>query len=319
MSPPDGFRALSAALGRDPLRVQGPGGNTSIKIGGTLWIKASGTELADAATRDIFVAVDLARARAEAGGDGDGTCRAALLAPDGALRPSIETTFHALLDCPVIAHTHSVAALAHALCDAGRDAARRALRGLDPVFVPYAKPGRELTRAIAARIRPETRVIVLGNHGLVTCGPDSAAVARLTDRVEAALALPAPPPGPAPADTPPDGHDWLPELSALATDPRLLRLARAASYYPDHVVFLGPALPDAAEPGRPCHLVPGTGVALRRGATRAQAAMVRCLHDVLSRLPAGWHPTGIGPAAEAALLDWDAETYRQSLAARSRP
>ncbi len=42
------FRALSARLGQDPLRVQGAGGNTSIKSDGVMWIKASGTELADA-------------------------------------------------------------------------------------------------------------------------------------------------------------------------------------------------------------------------------------------------------------------------------
>ena len=48
------FRALSAALGSDPLRVQGPGGNTSIKDGDVMWIKASGTELANALTEDIF-------------------------------------------------------------------------------------------------------------------------------------------------------------------------------------------------------------------------------------------------------------------------
>ena len=48
------FCALSARLGRDPLQVQGPGGNTSIKDRETLWIKASGTELADAETKQIF-------------------------------------------------------------------------------------------------------------------------------------------------------------------------------------------------------------------------------------------------------------------------
>ena len=37
------FRALSAQLGRDPLQVQGPGGNTSIKHDNVMWIKASGT------------------------------------------------------------------------------------------------------------------------------------------------------------------------------------------------------------------------------------------------------------------------------------
>ena len=63
------FRALAAQLGQDPLRVQGPGGNTSIKSGNVMWIKASGTELADAETKPIFVAVDRNAAKAEAGAD----------------------------------------------------------------------------------------------------------------------------------------------------------------------------------------------------------------------------------------------------------
>ena len=62
------FRALSARLGSDPLQVQGPGGNTSIKDGEVMWIKASGTELANAETQDIFVAVDRNAAKAEASG-----------------------------------------------------------------------------------------------------------------------------------------------------------------------------------------------------------------------------------------------------------
>ena len=58
------LRAVSARFGADPLLVQGPGGNTSVKAGEIMWIKASGTLLADAEARDIFVAVDLPSLRA---------------------------------------------------------------------------------------------------------------------------------------------------------------------------------------------------------------------------------------------------------------
>ncbi len=34
--------AVSERLGRDPLQVQGPGGNTSLKENGAMWVKASG-------------------------------------------------------------------------------------------------------------------------------------------------------------------------------------------------------------------------------------------------------------------------------------
>lgn len=37
------LNALAASLGRDPLVVQGPGGNISLKRDGVMWVKASGT------------------------------------------------------------------------------------------------------------------------------------------------------------------------------------------------------------------------------------------------------------------------------------
>ena len=52
-------KAFCAWIGKDPLLVQGAGGNVSWKDGDTLWVKASGTWLADATEKDIFVPVDL--------------------------------------------------------------------------------------------------------------------------------------------------------------------------------------------------------------------------------------------------------------------
>lgn len=311
------FRALSAQLGQNPLRVQGAGGNTSLKDGTVMWIKASGTELAQAETSDIFVAVDLAAARAEARGErGDGSCKATVLDPSCTLRPSIETTFHAALDWPVVAHTHSIATLAHAVSPRGLEAARDKLSDLPHICVPYAKPGLPLTREILARITPQTQVILLGNHGLVVCGGDVQATSDLMEDVEARLALPACDAAHTPGNPPPDGFGWATE-SWIAQDATALGLATAGSYYPDHVVFLGPALPKSDHIGHPpAIIIEGEGVALRDGATASQQAMLRCLSDLLARLPTDWTPTPIGPDAEAELLNWDAEKYRQALAAR---
>lgn len=312
------FRAFSARLGRDPLQVQGPGGNTSIKDDDTLWIKASGTELADAETADIFVAVDRKAALAEAHGQcGDGSCKTTVLDPARGLRPSIETTFHAALAWPVVAHTHSIATLAHGVAREGAAVAAAKLADLPFAIVPYAKPGLPLTREILARARPETRVFLLENHGLICCGATVAETEALTQDVEQRLALPPVQPDLPAVGTPPAGHDWAPE-SWIARDALAATRALAGSYYPDHVVFLGPALPRGvpADP-RPACLIPGQGVALRHAATPAQRAMLRCLSDLLCRVPADWALRPIGPAAEAALLDWDAEKYRQALAART--
>jgi len=308
------FCALSARLGRDPLQVQGPGGNTSIKDGETLWIKASGTELADAETKQIFLAVDRLSAHREALGAGDGTCRAAVMDPSAGLRPSIETTFHALLAWPVVAHTHSVATLVHAISDKGLEAARQRLSGLPYAIVPYRKPGRPLTEAIAAAVMAETQIIVLANHGLIVAGTSVAEVARLIAEVEGRLAMPVIEHAAPTASASPD-WDYLPN-AAVAMNDRLTGLATSGSYYPDHVVFLGPALPQKPVDGVPACIVSGEGLAVRKDATPAQRAMAACVSDVLTRLPEDWPLNAIGPGAEAELLDWDAEKYRQSLAAR---
>ncbi|MEO0497292.1 MAG: class II aldolase/adducin family protein [Pseudomonadota bacterium] len=316
---PIDFLELSRDLGSDPLRIQGPGGNTSIKAGNVMHVKASGTELADACDRNVFVAVDLHKARAEARGAGDGTCKAAVLEGGSGLRPSIETTFHAAMEWPVVAHTHSVATIAHVTSEAGTRAAAEKLSGLRFAIAPYAKPGIDLTSAILNVVTPATQIVLLGNHGLICCGSTSAEVRDLIELVEERLALPAADMSASvPSEPAQNGFEWMGEVGKLATHADYTSLATAGSYWPDHVVFLGPAMPTLRDDlnGRPAVIVPGQGVAVRTDAKSAQRAMVQCLADVLARLEDGWELLALTPPQEAELLNWDAEKYRQALAAR---
>lgn len=313
------FRALSARLGKDPLQVQGPGGNTSVKEGNVMFIKASGTELADAEAKDIFVAVNRDQAVQEALGQaGDGSCKTTVFDTSQGLRPSIETTFHAALDHRVVAHTHSVATITHAISPEGRSQARAILADLPFVMVPYAKPGLPLTKEILARVMPQTQVIILENHGLVCAGDTVSEVEALIANVEARLALPAREVSyTTPAHSAPDGFDWSDD-GWIAQDTHAFELARTGTYYPDHVVFLGPALPTQDNDSRPpAILQQGEGILIRTDATPSQKAMLRCISNVLRRLPLEWSTAPIGREAEAALLNWDAEKYRQALAARA--
>lgn len=314
---PADFLRLSARLGKNPLQVQGPGGNTSIKIDELLWIKASGTELAEAETSPIFVPVDRAKALDEAHGAGDGTCMACLVDPSIALRPSIETTFHALIEWPVVAHIHSVVTLAHGISPEGRMVAREKLAGLPVDFIPYRKPGRPLTERIAESLKSSTQIWVLENHGLICAGPDVATVAAFVEEVERRLDLLPSPAGRAPSRPAPEGFEWHEAAAILGQESRLSALAANGSLYPDHVVFLGPALPffDPAQTA-PASIVPGEGVLIRRTATAAQRAMTQCLADLLLRLPSEWSVKTLSAEQEAELLNWDAEKYRQALAAR---
>jgi rhamnose utilization protein RhaD (predicted bifunctional aldolase and dehydrogenase) len=320
----------SAEIGRDATLVQGAGGNVSLKRDGVLWVKASGTWLMQAEERPILVPVllDKLLAAVHQGGDAVPEDTAPFVAEAlnvAGLRPSTETTLHTALPHPVVVHVHCVETIAWvARADAGA-ALAPLLAGLRWAFIPYVRPGAPLTRRILARTTPATDVLVLGKHGLVVGGADTAAAAALLAEVHRRLRRPAralPPPREAELARLAEGTDYAPAqyigTHAVAMDPASLAVARLGSFYPDHVVFLGPGiveLPPGPPPGRtvPMLVAPGAGVLLRRDATAGAIAMARCLADVLARLDPAEPLVPLSRAEEAELLGWDAEHYRQKL------
>ena len=333
--------AFSARLGGDPLLIQGPGGNTSLKAPSPegrnlLHVKASGLWLRDAATRPCFVALDLAALRdrlRNAEGDpplGD------LVVPGEAgqgMRPSIETSLHAVLPHRVVVHTHSVNALAILVRADARAVLAPLLHGLRWSFVPYARPGRPLLRAVEAAGGAEADVLMLENHGLVLGAANVDAAARLHAELERRLARPLRPaplaPDLAALDALGASHGWRParhaESHALATDPASRDLAAKGAFYPDHVVFLGPGpirtVDAASVPGR-CtgKLLPvaGLGTLVPRTISEGEEEMVRCLALVLSRCDPHAPFRTLSAADEAELTGWDAEAHRRALDAAGR-
>lgn len=329
------LRAVSAALGVDPLQVQGAGGNTSLKRGGAMWIKASGTWLAEAEARDIFVPVDLDALRAavdrgDPAAESAVDCVSAADNPSG-LRPSIETTVHAVCPAPVVLHTHCVNAIAVAMRADGEAVAMAALDGMGAVWVPYVKPGLMLSQEIARRIAPATRIVVLGSHGIVACGATVAEAEATLREASRRLAPGAVAPGASPAPglaAALEGSGYVPldagATQAVAQDADLLARAASGSFWPDHVIFLGRAVAVAARGetaaaaaarlGRPPLLMlPGLGAALRADASAGARALALCVGDVFARVAPGADLRPFTAAEEDALLNWDAEKYRQSL------
>ena len=336
------FLEASERLGRDPLQVQGPGGNTSIKDGGTMWVKASGTWLAEARTGDIMVRVDAAgMAAALAAEDPLARDPANFLevhASPAGLRGSIETTMHAAIAWPVVLHTHCVATIAVAVRRDAEALVHSRLRGLDAVFVSYVRPGYDLAQAIRARAKPQTRVFVLGNHGLVVGGARVAETERLLREVSRRLEPDSPGRGTAPDPVFArrlEGSGWIsapdPVTHAIARDPARLAMAGGMTLYPDHLMFLGPGVA-IARPGesprqavlrcaagaghRVAHrlvLFPGEGAAIPADATPAVRAMARCLGDVLARTDPAATIARLSEAQERALIDWAPEKHRQTL------
>lgn len=332
--PPDDLIRFSAEIGRDPTMVQAAGGNTSAKTGERMWIKASGTWLADAPDRSIMVAVDLPRYRdALLANDPTTDNASAFLADRNAtLRPSVETAMHAVMPHAWVAHVHCVDTIAWAVQRAAEGLLTDRLDGFSWAFVPYIKPGLPLARTIA-ETADGADILVLGSHGLVVGADTIDALASRLSTVRNRLRRTV---DPRLSDAAEEGHDLddmlegtpfrparEPVAHALALLPDLIEIAAAGTLYPDHAVFLGPSMRLAADrhgvadvaddPLAKAVLVPGRGMGIRENALRGTDALARCLVDVVSRLRIDDDVVYLRNDEVADLLDWDAEKYRQSL------
>lgn len=324
------LKDLSAALGGDRSLVQGPGGNTSIKDdGGRMWIKASGTWLRQAEEKPIFVPLRHA-AVMQAIEAGEEALPPEAILPGGldGLRPSVETSLHALLPHRVVAHSHAVNTIAMAVQSNAEALLAERLAGLNWAFVPYCRPGLPLTQSVAEVVqqrRPD--VLLLGNHGLVVGAESGEAAIALTYEVERRLAREARPAPARPGDDLPVGIEgnWrLPAdgvSHAVAFDDGALKVARGGSLYPDHVVFLGHAIAVSDAPDTladvPACVVPGEGVLLRDDLPAAADWMVHALSEVTTRLGPDDRLRYLTLDEEAELLNWDAEKYRQALSRKT--
>lgn len=134
--------------------VQGPGGNTSFKDGKVMWVKASGTLLADANDKEIFTAIDQETGES--------------IRNDRNLRPSIEKDFHLLIPFAFVIHTHSFRAISMAI-EGGFGS--KANDYPEIAFIPYARPGAELCISLSKLLNfNKHKAAILQNHGFLTWG-----------------------------------------------------------------------------------------------------------------------------------------------------
>ena len=339
----DKLLKLSADIGSDPLLVQAAGGNTSIKQDDTLWIKASGTWLMNAVDTDIMVPVSLP-ALLTALDDGNDHAERAQAFVDQArnpagLRPSIETTVHAVMAQRVVVHVHCVNTIAIAIRNDAQSILEQKLAAFNWLLIPYMRPGLPLSRAIAkaAADKPAPPdVIVLGNHGLVVAADSTELTLDLLRRVCRALEQPFRKSRNADTDallTLAEHSDYqLPASAAChatAINEINCRIAGGGSLYPDHVIFLGMGSAIAAtdesandvarryaqnalSPPKQI-LFPGVGTLLHHSADASTEAMALCLADVTARTAADAPLNYLTNQQNDELLNWDAEKYRQAM------
>jgi rhamnose utilization protein RhaD (predicted bifunctional aldolase and dehydrogenase) len=168
MWPPE-LDEFAHLIGANRLLTQGPGGNVSFKDGNQLWIKASGTHLKDARAKQIFVGLDLSEARSNIQNEiesfpirfGD---------TNNGLRSSIETSMHAQIDAPYVAHVHSVGSVSMSILSDQTRAIRTASKFCKVSYAQYIRPGIGLARAVKEAVEPDSKAVLLGNHGLTVWG-----------------------------------------------------------------------------------------------------------------------------------------------------
>jgi len=334
----DSVLNFCAKIAVDPLLVQGAGGNVSWKDGATLWVKASGTWLADAQNEEIFVPVDR-QAIDEALARGDFSVNPMAL-EDYQLRPSIETLLHVLMPYKFVVHLHHVDAVVYlARNNCQVDLQTKLGDAISWDLVNYHMPGADLAQAIHSTLsaQPGTQALLLRNHGVILGAQTIEEIERDLQTLCRYLCN-----EPRPFDG--DEHGASKRATAaldgtayrfcldaslhfLATDPELYEhLAVSWAICPDHVVFLGAqairiddltalqrTLAAAADPAPPFVFVKGMGVLENRAVTRAQKAQLTFYLDVMRRQPLGQRLESLNYEQIANLLNWDAEKYRLNL------
>ncbi|MES2356522.1 MAG: class II aldolase/adducin family protein [Pseudomonadota bacterium] len=327
-------KAFCARIGADPLLVQGAGGNISWKDGDTLWVKASGTWLAQAKVKDIFVPVDLSSLQLAL------STQLFSVTPktigESSLRPSIETLLHALMPHKVVAHLHAIEILAYLVRANPEEEFDRVIG--DAVkwgCVDYFKPGAELAEAVAKLLAKATDVdvVFLRNHGVVIGGKNVEQIentlSQLLSALRGKLSSCVTDPASSAVDAALKAKGYSPsddqEINQLAINEALSsRLQSEWALYPDHVVFLGEEasiveqlhdssdLDNAVRTNPPFIFVIGQGVFESQSVTDAHKAQLRCYYDVLVRQKASEKLISLNKSQIGEILNWDAEKYRQN-------
>lgn len=325
----------SARIGRDLLLTQASSGNTSLKVNGTLWIKASGKWLANAGQQELLVPVSLSECL-DCFRQGRPLTTYVVTSQGERLCPSIEVFMHAVLPHRSVIHVHCVNTLAWAVRADARARLSERLSGMRWTWIPYVPSGRALAREIqlASANCPGADVFVLSNHGLVVCGESCEAAESVLSQVQRRLAIPirsAPKPGIELLERIRGRSSWrLPDsctLHALGTDFISRQILEGGVLYPCQAIFLGqnpailrvsenPFAPRSAsrllDASRPFLLVEGCGILINSKITAGELAVLRGLAEVVLRIEPGAPIRYLSDCEINNLLKADGHLYRAS-------
>jgi rhamnose utilization protein RhaD (predicted bifunctional aldolase and dehydrogenase) len=324
-----------SSVGRNPLFVQGAGGNVSWKEADTLWIKASGTWLINAQDEDIFLPVELKNLQNELSNKNFNVTP--ILKIESELRPSIETILHALMPHKVVVHLHAIEILAHLVRTSCFETMASLINdNINWELVDYYKPGASLAKAVSLALsnQPTLSTLFLKNHGVVIGGDNIDEVQDILMQLTKSLST-----------TPHYPQDSLPsketfieqfkliehtDIQQLALNKELFLLLKSNwALYPDHVVFLG-AHPHTFiskdefserfenKDNNPAIIfVLEVGVFSNHTISRAKFEQLKCYFDIIIRQKVNTQLNNLSALQISELLNWDSEKYRMSLSNNS--
>jgi rhamnose utilization protein RhaD (predicted bifunctional aldolase and dehydrogenase)/NAD(P)-dependent dehydrogenase (short-subunit alcohol dehydrogenase family) len=194
----DRITVLSRYYGSDPEFVLAGGGNTSVKIGDTLYIKASGVSLADM-TREGFVALSrdkvskiLNESYSKDPLKREEQVKEKLLETrldKKAGRPSVETMLHESIKYKFIVHTHPCLINGLTCAKDGKKIAEE-LFGDNTLWIDYTDPGYTLAKKVQNALiqyrkdhKADPEIILIQNHGVFINTDNAEKIKEITDYV----------------------------------------------------------------------------------------------------------------------------------------
>lgn len=199
---------LSREYGSDPTQVIAGGGNSSVKDGKSMWVKASGTSMATMEPEDLLE-VDLEAVLAVPSFKGFSTDRdekenqiakllldARINPADPNLRPSVETVLHALLPHAFVMHTHGEIANSLTCSRGGPNLFSRLKlpKSVHAVWMEYVDPGlplaialRDLLAAYEKDHGHSANVVFMAKHGILFAADAPEEINALNEACEKAI------------------------------------------------------------------------------------------------------------------------------------
>jgi rhamnose utilization protein RhaD (predicted bifunctional aldolase and dehydrogenase)/NAD(P)-dependent dehydrogenase (short-subunit alcohol dehydrogenase family) len=190
---------ISRFYGRNKEAVIAGGGNTSFKDDKFIWVKASGTSLANI-NENGFVKLYRDRLQVLAvktySSDPDERemqvkedLYASCVDTSRVLRPSVETSLHETLNYPFVVHLHPTLVNA-LLCGKDSEKITAQLFGKEALYIPYTDPGYILFKKISNAVsnyrksfQNDPKLLFLENHGIFLSANTIAEIRALYDQV----------------------------------------------------------------------------------------------------------------------------------------